>query len=88
MFCPDLTLTPHASLVIQSASFGPFDRQTLILNEDGAGFSLLENPQAMRLKKQGLIVDKKFVRQPTQEELDAALEPEGPSLLEGIFGGK
>jgi hypothetical protein len=41
----------------------------------------------MRLKKQGLIVDKKFVRQPTQEELDAALEPEGPSLLDSIFGG-
>lgn len=41
----------------------------------------------MRLKKQGLIVDKKFVRQPTQEELDIALE-EAPSLLDSIFGGK
>jgi hypothetical protein len=61
----------------------------LILNENGKGFTLLENPQAMRLKKQGLIDgDKKFVRQPTQEELDKALEPEGPSLLDSIFGGK
>lgn len=58
-----------------SASFGPFDRQVLILNKDGQGFSLLTNPQAMRLKKAGLIENKKFIRQPTQEELDAALEP-------------
>jgi len=71
-----------------SASFGPFDGQVLILNEDGRGFSLLANPQAMRLKKAGLIENKKFIRQPTQEELDAALSPEpsGPNLLDRILG--
>jgi hypothetical protein len=71
----------------QSASFGPFDGQVLILNEDGKGFTLLANPQAMRLKKAGLIGDdKKFTRQPTQEELDAALES-GPGLFDRFFGG-
>lgn len=70
----------------QSASFGPFDGQVLILNEDGKGFTLLANPQAMRLKKAGLIGnDKKFTRQPTQEELDAALES-GPGLFDRFFG--
>ena len=44
-----------ARTTIQSASFGPFDGQVLILNEDGRGFTLLANPQAMRLKKAGLI---------------------------------
>ena len=60
----------------------------LILNEDGKGFTLLENPQAMRLKEQGLInKNKQFTRQPTEEELQAALPaPDGPSLLERIFG--
>ena len=58
----------------------------LILNEDGKGFTLLENPQAMRLKDAGFIKDKKFVKQPTQEEIDAALKPDGPSLLDRIFG--
>ena len=60
----------------------------LILNEDGLGFSLLTNPQAMRLKKAGLIENKKFIRQPTQEELNAALEPEPaePNLLNRILG--
>lgn len=57
-----------------SASFGPFDSQVLILNEDGKGFSLLTNPQAMRLKKAGFIENKKFIKQPSQEELDGALE--------------
>jgi hypothetical protein len=77
-------------MVFQSASFGPFDAQVLILNEDGNGFTLLANPQAMRLKKAGFIVDKKFVRQPTQEQIDAALEPaadEGLGLLDRFFGG-
>lgn len=71
-----------------SASFGPFDSQVLILNEDGKGFTLLANPQAMRLKKAGLIENKKFIRQPTQEELDAALEaePAGPNFLNRILG--
>ena len=57
------------------------------MNEDGRGFSLLENPQAMRLKEAGLIKDKKFVRQPTEEELEAALTPpDGPNLLQRILG--
>ncbi|CAB9502946.1 vac14 homolog (Saccharomyces cerevisiae) [Seminavis robusta] len=74
----------------QSASFGPFDRQVVILNEDGKGFTLLENPQAMRLKKDGFIKDRQFIKQPTKEELDQALVPEGPSLgdaIQGFFGG-
>lgn len=81
--------TFFASLICthQSASFGPFDGQVLILNVDGKGFTLLANPQAMRLKKAGLIADKRFIRQPTQEELDTALEP-GPSLLDRILGDK
>lgn len=71
-----------------SASFGPFDGQVLILNEDGKGFSLLENPQAMRLKKAGFIENKKFVKQPTPEELDAALNPEKPGgIFAKLFGG-
>lgn len=60
------------------------------MNADGKGFTLLQNPQAMRLKKAGLIKDRQFVRQPSQEELDSALEAEGPSLgdaFQGLFGG-
>ena len=74
----------------QSASFGPFDRQVLILNENGKGFTLLENPQAMRLKEAGFINDKKqFIKQPTQQELeDALVAPESPNLLERIFGNQ
>jgi len=68
-----------------SASFGPFDSQVLILNEDGKGFSLLTNPQAMRLKKAGFIENKKFIKQPSQEELDGALES-GPNILDRFFG--
>jgi hypothetical protein len=56
------------------------------LNEDGKGFTLLKNPQAMRLKKAGFIKDKKFVKQPTQQEIDDALEADGPGFFEGIFG--
>ena len=60
------------------------------MNADGKGFTLLENPQAMRLKRDGLIKDRQFTRQPTEEELEQALEAEGPSLgetLGGFFGG-
>ena len=57
----------------------------LILNEDGKGFSLLTNPQAMRLKKAGFIENKKFIKQPSQEELDGALES-GPNILDRFFG--
>jgi hypothetical protein len=62
----------------------------VILNEDGRTFTLLENPQAMRLKKAGFIKDRQFIKQPTSEELEKALEPEGPSLgdaIQGLFGG-
>ena len=55
------------------------------MNEDGKGFTLLANPQAMRLKNAGLIKDKRFIRQPTQEELDAALESE-PNIIQRFFG--
>ena len=42
----------------------------------------------MRLKKAGFIKDKKFVKQPTQQEIDDALEADGLGFLEGIFGSK
>ena len=58
---------------MKSANFGPFDRQVVIMNADGKGFSVLQNPQAMRLKKDGLIRDRQFVRQPAEEELEKAL---------------
>jgi hypothetical protein len=72
-----------------SANFGPFDNQVLILNEDGRGFTLLANPQAMRLKKAGFISDdRKFIKQPTQEQLVNALEPEaGSGFLDRLLGG-
>jgi hypothetical protein len=73
----------------QSASFGPFDRQVVIMNTDGRTFTLLENPQAMRLKKAGFIEGRQFVKQPTKEDIAAALEPDGPGLagaLLGVFG--
>jgi hypothetical protein len=61
----------------------------LILNQDGKGFTLLEKPRAMRLKEKGLIKNDSFVRQPTAEELEAALPtPEGPNIFERIFGGE
>jgi hypothetical protein len=73
---------------VQSASFGPFDRQVVIMNADGKGFALLENPQAMRLKDAGFIKDRRFVTQPTKEQLDAALEsPDFGAQIKGIFGG-
>jgi len=62
------------------------------MNVDGKGFTLLENPQAMRLKKSGFIKDRRFVKQPTEEEMEAALEP-SPSqgglagAILGAFGG-
>lgn len=60
----------------------------MILNENGKGFTLLQNPQAMRLKKAGFIKDKKFVKQPTQEEINDALVADGPGFFEGLFGTK
>jgi hypothetical protein len=74
----------------QGANFGPFNRQTVILNTDGKTYTLLQSPQAMRLKKDGLIKDRQFVRQPTQDELDGALSKDGDGIvgaIQGIFGG-
>lgn len=39
----------------------------------------------MRLKKAGFIVDRRFVKQPTQEELEAALVAEEGGFFEGAF---
>ena len=74
----------------QAANFGPFDRQVVIMNTDEKTFTLLENPQAMRLKKAGFIEGRRFIKQPTEEELQNAMEAEGPGLAEsllGAFGG-
>jgi hypothetical protein len=65
---------------IQSATFGPFDRQVVIMNTDGKTFTLLSNPQAMRLKKAGFIKDRKFVTQPTEQEIEDALTADGEGL--------
>jgi len=88
----DLVVLQKTLINDQSASFGPFDRQVVILNTDGRTFTLLENPQAMRLKKQGFIEDRKFVKQPTKEDIDNALlgdlEQEGGvgGFVKGFFG--
>ena len=50
------------------------------MNTDGKTFTLLSNPQAMRLKKDGFIKDRKFVTQPTPEQIEEALEPDGEGL--------
>jgi len=43
----------------------------------------------MRLKKAGFIQGKKFIKQPTQEEIDDALEaPKGPGFLDRFFGSE
>lgn len=80
-------------LLKKSASFGPFDRQVIILNTDGKTFTLLENPQAMRLKKAGFIEDRRFVKQPSLQDLEDAKDNsnDGGGVLggfvKGIFGG-
>jgi hypothetical protein len=74
----------------QGANFGPFSRQVVILNTDGKTYTLLQSPQAMRLKEAGLIKDRQFVTQPTQDQLDGALDKEGDGIvgaIQGIFGG-
>jgi hypothetical protein len=74
----------------QAASFGPFDRQVLVMNTDGKTFTLLENPVAMRLKQAGFINDRRiFIKQPTADDLakaesDAAASSGG--LFQGLFG--
>ena len=75
-------------VVKKSATFGPFDRQVLIMNTDGKTFTMLENPTAMRLKKAGFINDKRaFITQPSVEDLEKAENPEGGGFLGGLFGG-
>lgn len=77
------------STSMQSATFGPFDRQVLIMNTDGKTFTLLENPIAMRLKKAGFINKQRvFLKQPTQEDLDAAAKQDSGSLLGRLFGAE
>lgn len=66
------------------ASFGPFDRQVVILNTDGKTFTVLQNPQAMRLKEAGYIEDRKFVVQPSQDVIDEALEGKNAELGDAI----
>ena len=86
--CVSRISSPISPYKQQSASFGPFDRQVVILNTDGKTFTLLQNPQAMRLKKAGYIEDRKFVIQPTQQVIDDALEGENlGDAIKGIFGG-
>jgi len=63
--------------------------QVVILNEDGKTFTLLENPQAMRLKKMGYIKDRKFIKQPTKEVIEQALESEDSGfgeIFKELFG--
>lgn len=50
------------------------------MNTDGKTFTLLSNPQAMRLKQAGFIKDRKFVTQPTEQDIEAALEADGEGL--------
>lgn len=58
------------------------------MNTDGKTFTLLENPMAMRLKKAGFIgKQRQFIKQPTQDDLDAAAKSDG-GFLPGIFGGQ
>jgi hypothetical protein len=64
----------------------------VILNTDGKTFSLLENPQAMRLKKAGFIEDRRFVKQPSQQDLEDAKDNSNDGgvfggFVKGIFGG-
>lgn len=70
------------------ASFGPFNSQVVILNTDGRTFTLLQNPQAMRLKQAGYIEDRKFVIQPSKEVIDEALEGKNDlgDAIKGFFG--
>lgn len=72
----------------QGANFGPFNGQVVILNTDGKTFTMLQNPQAMRLKKAGYIEDRKFVIQPSQDVIDEALEGKNElgDAVKGFFG--
>lgn len=69
----------------EGANFGPFSRSVVILNKDGETYTLLESPQAMRLKAQGYIKDRQFIEQPSQDVIDAALLPSDSEGIQGIF---
>lgn len=56
------------------------------MNTDGKTFTLLENPVAMRLKKAGFIEGRRFLRQPSAQDMQAAQEKEG-GFFANIFGG-
>ncbi|KAL3758541.1 hypothetical protein ACHAWU_008295 [Discostella pseudostelligera] len=90
----DLAVLQKTLMNDRGASFGPFDRQVVILNTDGVTFTLLQNPQAMRLKDAGYIDDqRRFIIQPSKEVIEDALvakEGSGEGLggaLKGFFGG-
>lgn len=61
------------------------------MNTDGKTFTLLNGAQATRLKNAGFIGKRRdFIKQPSQEDIDSALEATGPGLadvLTGVFGG-
>ncbi|KAL7427863.1 hypothetical protein ACHAXH_003459 [Discostella pseudostelligera] len=90
----DLAVLQKTLMNDRGASFGPFDRQVVILNTDGVTFTLLQNPQAMRLKDAGYIDDqRRFIIQPSKEVIEDALvakEGSGEGLggaIKGFFGG-
>ena len=90
----DLTVLQKTLMNDRGASFGPFDRQVVILNTDGVTFTLLQNPQAMRLKDAGYIDDqRRFIIQPSKEVIEDALvakDGSGEGLggaIKGFFGG-
>jgi hypothetical protein len=57
------------------------------MNTDSKTFTLLQNPQAMRLKRDGYINERRqFIKQPTPEELEKALTSDGDGLFSGLFG--
>ncbi|GMH76971.1 hypothetical protein TrST_g2737 [Triparma strigata] len=75
----------------QPGYFGPFSREVLIQNYGEQGsveasqFTLLNSPQAMRLKKAGYIEGKKFIKPIDQETIDKYAEED--SNLLGKIGG-
>ncbi|GMI42071.1 hypothetical protein TrCOL_g6783 [Triparma columacea] len=84
----------------QPGYMGPFERKVLIQNfgdegsVEASGFTLLDTPQAMRLKKAGYIEGRKFVKPVTKEIIDEAAVEEGNifsrigDTVRGILGGE
>lgn len=60
------------------------------MNADGQSYTLLKNPQAMRLKEAGYIKDRKFITQPSPEVIERALQSEGGigEVFNNFFGSK